>query len=466
MGSSPLPHIAIFPFLSKGHTIPLVHLAHLIRRRCLATLTFLTTPLNAPFLRSSLSDTDADVVELPFPGGVPGLPDGIESTDALPSIDLFLPFVAATKLLRPQFEHAVAGLPAVSFLISDGFYGWTTESAADLGLPRMVFYGMGSFAMTVSATVAREKPHAGLVSDDQPFPVPGFPQLQLTRNDMNPPFDDPNPSGPLHEFVTEQSIAAANSHGVVANTFYELEAAYTDRWNLHIGPRAWCVGPVCSARLQEPERGLSDSKLTRWLDARSATDRPVLYVAFGSQADVSAAQLNEIAVGLENSGADFLWVVRREGADQLGEGFEERVGDRGVVVREWVDQLEILRHGSVRGFVSHCGWNSVTESVCAGVPMLAWPMIAEQHLNAKFVVDVAGIGLRVRAGDGTKYGLVRREEVEEKVKELLFGEKGRMAAEKVKDLALASHKAMADGGSSASALEQMIDEVSGARKTD
>lgn len=346
-------------------------------------------------------------------------------------------------------------------MISDGFYGWTTASAANLGIPRMVFYGMGNFAMTVSATVAQEKPHAGVESDDQPFPVPGFPGLQLTRNDLNPPFDDPNPSGPLHEFVTEQAMAAGNSHGIVANTFYELEAAYTDRWNLHMGPKAWCVGPFCSARLQEEAERGSDGKLMRWLDARSATDRPVLYVAFGSQADVSAAQLEEIAVGLENSGADFLWVVRREGAG-LGEGFEERVGDRGMVAREWVDQLEILRHGSVRGFLSHCGWNSVTESVCAGVPILAWPMIAEQHLNAKFVVDVVGIGLRVRAGDGTKYGLVRREDVEEKVKELLFGEKGRMAAEKVKELALASHKAMADGGSSASALEQMIDEVSGA----
>ncbi|KAH0699261.1 hypothetical protein KY284_013476 [Solanum tuberosum] len=46
------------------------------------------------------------------------------------------------------------------------------------------------------------------------------------------------------------------------------------------------------------------------------------------------------------------------------------------MVTEWVDQREILSHGSVEGFLSNCDWNSVVESICA-----AWPMMADQHLN-------------------------------------------------------------------------------------
>ncbi|KAJ6817758.1 putative UDP-glycosyltransferase 90A2 [Iris pallida] len=245
MDSSSLPHIAIFPFLSRGHTIPLIHFAHMVHRRRLATLTFFTTPLNAPFLRDSLSAAPADIIELPFPEDVVGLPPGVESTDALPSISLFLPFVAATKSLRPHFERAVAGLPSdISFLISDGFYGWTTESASKLGFPRMVFYGMGGFAMAVSAAVARDKPHAGVDSYYEPFEVPAIPGLKITRAHLNPPFDDPEPSGPMHEFVTEQVTATVNCHGLVVNSFYELEADYVDLWNRlrDMKATAWCVG--------------------------------------------------------------------------------------------------------------------------------------------------------------------------------------------------------------------------------
>nr|CAD1826674.1 unnamed protein product [Ananas comosus var. bracteatus] len=61
----PIPRVAIFPFVSKGHTIPLVHLARLLHRRRLAAVTFLATPLNAPFVRRSLAPAEAAIVELP-----------------------------------------------------------------------------------------------------------------------------------------------------------------------------------------------------------------------------------------------------------------------------------------------------------------------------------------------------------------------------------------------------------------
>ncbi|KAL6318614.1 hypothetical protein AAG906_000692 [Vitis piasezkii] len=113
------------------------------------TVTVLTTPANSPSIRSSLLDTTISVVDLPFPVNIPGVPPGIESTDKLPFMSFFVPFVTATKLIQPHFKQVIAYLPTVHCIISDGFLGWTQQSADKLGIPRVLFYGMSNYAMTL-----------------------------------------------------------------------------------------------------------------------------------------------------------------------------------------------------------------------------------------------------------------------------------------------------------------------------
>ncbi|RWR85165.1 putative Polyprotein [Cinnamomum micranthum f. kanehirae] len=86
----------------NGHTIPLLHLVHLLHNRNII-VTIFTTPANSSFIRSSLTHTTVTVFELPFPQSPPNIPSGVESTDKLPSMSLSLPFVHATKLLQPYF---------------------------------------------------------------------------------------------------------------------------------------------------------------------------------------------------------------------------------------------------------------------------------------------------------------------------------------------------------------------------
>ncbi|XXG73356.1 hypothetical protein AAC387_Pa07g2288 [Persea americana] len=128
-----------------------------------------------------------------------------------------------------------------------------------------------------------------------------------------------------------------------------------------------------------------------------------------------------------------------------------------MVVREWVEQREVLKHEIVRGFLSHCGWNSVLESICAEVPILAWPMMAEELMNAKMVVEELGIGLRVKEEGGG--GVVGWEEVKEMVKELMVGERGKEVGKKVKELGKKAKRAVEEGGSSWRSLALMLDEV-------
>lgn len=58
---------------------------------------------------------------------------------------------------------------------------------------------------------------------------------------------------------------------------------------------------------------------------------------------------------------------------------------RGMCYSGWAPQMQILKHPAIGGFLSHCGWNSVLESTCAGVPFLTWPFNSEQHLDARSV---------------------------------------------------------------------------------
>ncbi|XP_058111739.1 UDP-glycosyltransferase 90A1-like [Magnolia sinica] len=450
-------HIVLFPFMSKGHTIPLIHLSHLLFNRGLI-ITIFTTPSNSPFIRHSLGRTQATIIDLPFPGDIPQLPAGVESTDQLPSMDLLLPFLEATKLFQSHFEKALQNLQGVICIISDGFLAWTQQSASKFNIPRVAFYGMNNYSMSICQTVIRDRPHKGITSNDQPFSLSSLPWLQITKNDLSYPFNDPDASGPFYDFVKETIEKLSESYGMIVNDFYELEPTYTDYWNCNFKPKAWCVGPLCLAM---PCAGIptKTSIEVQWLDERLSMKRSVLYIAFGTQAKMQSAQLAEIATGLERSGVDFLWVLKSNEVE-LGDGFEERVAGRGLVIRKWAAQMEILGHKSVRGFMSHCGWNSVMESVCAAVPILAWPMMAEQHLNAKMLVEELGIGLRIGAGHGEGGdGLVRSDDVEKMVRELMVGVKGKVVGEKVKEIGEAARRAMEEGGSSYRTLDLLIDDV-------
>ncbi|XP_042957819.1 UDP-glucose flavonoid 3-O-glucosyltransferase 7-like [Carya illinoinensis] len=110
----------------------------------------------------------------------------------------------------------------------------------------------------------------------------------------------------------------------------------------------------------------------------------------------------EIAMGLEASGQQFIWVVKKdknekEDEDWLPMGFEKRMEGKGLIIRGLAPQVLILDHEAVGGFVTHCGWNSTLEGVTAGLPMVTWPLFSEQFVNEKLVTEVLKIGVPVGA---------------------------------------------------------------------
>ncbi|KAB5521092.1 hypothetical protein DKX38_025411 [Salix brachista] len=434
-------HVILFPFMSKGHTFPLLDLARLLLRRPDFIVTVFTTSGNHSFIANSLSDTTAFIIDLPFPQNVPQIPADVESTDQLPSMSLFAPFALSTKLMQPDFEKAIETLPPVSFMVSDGFLWWTLDSAIKFGFPRLVSYGMCIYSSCLFKSATEHRLLFGPESDDELITLPQFPWIKVTRNDFDSSFTDSEPSGPLFEFNMACITAAMNSYGSISNSFYELEATFADHWNKESGNKAWCVGPLCLVDAPRAEREPHEKPTwIKWLDQKLQQGRSVLYVAFGSQVDISPQQLNEIAIGLKESRVNFLWVTRAKEVE-----LEESIGDRGIIVREWVDQREILMHKSVSSFLSHCGWNSVLEIICAGVPILAWPMMAEQPLNARMVAEEIRVGLRVETCNGSVRGFVKWEGLKKMVHELMEGEMGKEVRKNVKEHGEAAGKAMEVG---------------------
>ncbi|MCL7029613.1 hypothetical protein MKW94_000916 [Papaver nudicaule] len=461
--SSESPHVVILPFMAKGHTIPLLHLTRLLfLRRSNIAVTIFTTHANSPFIRQSLYDTKASIIDLTFPQNFhPEIPEGVESVDKLPSQSLLVPFAKGTKFLQPQFDVILESLrPNVSCIISDVFFPWSMEIASKLSIPRLDFDGASNFAMVFYDILMSQEFPVG--SDDEPFSViPSLPNIKLTKNDIEPEFSHPQP-GEHTDFYTEVVMATNKSKGIIRNSFYELEPEFVDYWNKENSPKAWSVGPLCL--LATKVLSLEKPMWIQWLDEMLEKEKSVLYVAFGSLAEVTIEQFREIAIRLENSGEHFLWVLRLPSImeDEFMSGFEERVKGRALLVKnQWVDQLGILSHECVKGFMSHCGWNSVLESVCESVPLLGFPILADQHLNARMVEEYFGIGVKVVARNGSVRGLFGSECIENKVKELMDieGEKGKAMRKNVQEFNEMARNAMVEGGSSWLTLNLLIDEV-------
>ncbi|KAF3635989.1 putative zeatin O-glucosyltransferase-like [Capsicum annuum] len=118
---------------------------------------------------------------------------------------------------------------------------------------------------------------------------------------------------------------------------------------------------------------------------------------------------------------------------ELLEGFEERIKEAGLVVREWAPQPEILAHSSTGRFISHCGWNSCIESITMGVPISAWPMHADQPRNSFLVTKVLKIGLLVREWE-KREELVSASSIENVVRKLMASEEGDAIRKRAEEL--------------------------------
>ena len=467
-GSSKKLRVLLIPFFASSHIGPFTELAVSLAtaRPQAVEATIAVTPANVSFVRSLLqryengSGIPVKVATYPFPA-VDGLPKGVENLGAAAQADAWRIDVAALSdtLMRPVQETLIRA-QSPDALVTDVHFMWNAGVCDELGVPCVTFNVIGAFS-----TIAMRH-LLGRVSNGEPEVVTTIPRFPAPEIRV--------PAVELPEYLRSQRKGGQSTFhrlyavqgdcfGLAVNTSPALEEHYC---GMYVGngyaKRAYMLGPVSLRLPSSPEA--DDSRYTDWLDSKPS--RSVVYVCFGSLAHVSDAQLDELALGLEASGMAFLWVVRMDKWSPP-ERWRERVGGRGMVVTAWAPQRAILGHRAVGAFVTHCGWNSVLETVAAGVPVLTWPIVFEQFITERLLTQVLGIGERLWP-DGAGVRSTRYEENEvipaQDVARALTtfmqpGGPGDAARRRVMELAAKVHAAVAEGGSSDRDLHRLIDDL-------
>ncbi|PUZ40589.1 hypothetical protein GQ55_9G436400 [Panicum hallii var. hallii] len=475
--------ILLMPFFATSHIGPFTNLAvHLAAARPdILEATVAVSTANAAVVQSALArqhspgrETAVRVATYPFPA-VDGLPPGVENLSTVKAADAWRISAAGfdEALMRPVQEGLIRE-HSPDAIISDMHFFWNTDVAADLGVPCVAFHVIGTFATTAihhlkgvdihgtarGGVVALPRAHGG---GDILIPLTELPEFLRSQQIID------GLDGPVLDRLTSSVSRCA---GRAVNTFFDLEQGYCEIFESSIKTRpSYFVGPLSLPPATAIRDGAGAGHLPpciEWLDRMPS--RSVVFLCFGSLTHVSNAQLVELALGLEASGKPFLWVIRDE-TWSPPDGWMDRVRERGMVVKGWAPQTRILEHQAVGAFVTHCGWNSVLETVSAGVPALTWPMVFEQFIIERLLTEVLAIGERlfpegagVRSTRSEENDLVPAEVVARAVTKFMEpGGGGDAARGRVKELSARARAAMAEGGASHRDLHRLIEDLVQAR---
>ncbi|KAF0906293.1 hypothetical protein E2562_009665 [Oryza meyeriana var. granulata] len=452
------PRVLVVPYPAQGHMLPLLDLVALLAARGLA-LTVAVTPGNIPLLAPLLAScppSSVATVTLPFPSSASELlPAGCgENTKDLPG-HLFRPFMAALAALRePLLAWCKAQRHRVTAVVSDMFTGWTQPLAAELSVPHVTFSSSGAHYLAVSHSLWRCLPRRRCLDDADEvvsFPdVPGSPSFPWHH--LSWLFRMYAAGDEVSDAIRQFFLWNLESSCFVANSFMAIEAAYVERPLPDLmEKKVFAVGPLSDAVGRCTDRGgkpaVAPASMAAWLDAFG--DGSVLYVSFGTQQALSPEQAALLADALARSSVPFVWAARSGTA--VPEGFEAATAPRGVVIRGWAPQVEILRHRAVGWFLTHCGWNSVLEAVASGVAMLTWPMSADQFTNAWLLAET-GVAVAVAEGADAMPDAGQMA----KAIASAIGNGGTSARERAVELGRRTAAAVAEGGSSYRDLEELV----------
>ncbi|EXB84476.1 UDP-glycosyltransferase 88A1 [Morus notabilis] len=468
--------MVLYPTPAIGHLIAMVELGKLIltsKPSLSIHILIATPPYNADDTAAYIAGVSTTTPSITF-HHLPPISLPPELSTASPHHEtLTFEVIRLNKPIVSQALLSISQNNTIHAFIMDLFCGSTLTVSADLNIPTYFFYTSGAASLssflylpTLHETIP--KSFKDLNNTLLHFPAtPPIPSL-----DMPKPLLDRHDKA--YQYFLESSANLPKSDGILVNTFESLEprALKAVREGLCVPhaptPPIYCIGPLITTKEQEG----SNSECLKWLDLQPR--HSVVFLCFGSLGLFSKEQLKEIAVGLERSGQRFLWVVRNPPPPQqknqsvaisesleieldslLPPGFLDRTKDRGLVVKNWAPQVEVLSHDSVGGFVTHCGWNSVLESICAGVPMVAWPLYAEQRFNRVVLVEEIQIALPMNESDD---GFVSASEVEKRVTELMASsESGGSLWKPALALKDEARAALSDGGSSRVALTKLTE---------
>ncbi|CAJ2635868.1 unnamed protein product [Trifolium pratense] len=464
-------HVVLLSSPGLGHLIPTIELAKrlLIHHNFKLTIIAIKSPTShaeSQILNSATNPSLYTIIQIPSPN----IPSNLSVTAHL---------CVTMRHAIPSIKSTLKNLPIrPSAFIVDIFGTESLTLAQELNIPKFVYVASNAWflSLLVYSPVLDEQIKGEYVVLKELLKIPGCKPIRPV--DLVDPMHNRNDLGYSEYLIIANNLS--KSDAVLVNTWDELQHRELKGLNGELSGllkvHVFAIGPL----VRQPESKLNQAteSVMKWLDKQPKES--VVYVSFGSGGTMSYEQMKEIALGLELSKQRFVWVVRvprGESADaaffttgcsdgfdgeldeikkHLPDGFLERIKNVGLLIQEWAPQVAILKHPSIGCFISHCGWGSVLESLTNGVPIIAWPLYAEQRMNAAFLVEELGVAVKTTMLPSKN--VVGREEIASLVKKIILEEqngKSNNVRDKVREIMVSGEKALYQGGSSYIALSQV-----------
>ncbi|XP_028087462.1 UDP-glycosyltransferase 91C1-like [Camellia sinensis] len=406
-------HAALVPFVGFGHLIPFYELSIALAKAGIH-VSFISTRNYIQRLPQLPPHLSSLITFVPLSWSTVGsnlLPEGIEATVDIPDGN-GEHLMAAFDLLKHPFKQFVIE-QSPDWIISDCISYWTVDVAKECHIPLVIFSAFSA------ATHVFFGPPEYLSGNGQR-------RLRSSPEDLtSPPWWVSFRSLVHHrryEAIGAIGIYTANASGIsfaerIARTLdgcravairgcRELEGEYFDLFGKFMGNKR--VIPTGVLLPEKPNKtpiaaahNGEWSKIFEWLDEQKP--KSVVFVGFGSECKLSRDQVYEIASGLESSELPFLWALRKPSwasndLDTMSPDFGRRTSGRGKVCIGWAPQIEILAHPSIGGSLFHGGWGSAIETLQFGHCMVVLPLIFDQPLNARLLVE-KGLAIEVERGE-------------------------------------------------------------------
>ncbi|KAI5428296.1 mogroside IE synthase [Lathyrus oleraceus] len=441
-------HCLVLSFPAQGHINPMLQFSKLLQQEGIK-ITLSTTIFFGNKLHKLPPSITLETISDGFDSG------GFSEAKSFRAyLDHFLQ--VGPQNLEKLIERLGRTNNPIDCVIYDAFYPWVLDVTKKLGIVGVPFLTQNAGVNSIYYHVLVGKLRVPL--DVEEVSLPELPRLRrrdlpsfLLNYEKDPTFLD---------LAVDQFSNLDQADWILCNSFYELDQEVID-WTKKIWPNFRTIGPSIPSMFldkrikHDEDYGATQYKTEEcmeWLNNKPKGS--VIYVSFGSLASLNEEQLEEVASGLKDCESYFLWVVRPSEETKLPKDFEKK-SQKGLVVT-WCSQLKVLAHESIGCFVTHCGWNSTLEALSLGVPIVAMPQWSDQATNAKFIVDVWKIGIRVPCDEKQ---VVRRNGMKECILEIMDGEKGIIIKSNVMRLKALATSAVGVGGSSYQNITEFVNSL-------
>ncbi|GAV69855.1 UDPGT domain-containing protein [Cephalotus follicularis] len=456
------PHILLVTFPSQGHINPGLQFAKRLTK--IGVKVTFSTSVSAHRRMTKNTTTESLISYAPFSDGYDeGFKSGVDDLNHfMMSMRRF-----GSQNLKAIISEKINQGPPFTSIVYSILIPWVGKLARELHIPSTHLWNQPATLFDIYYDYFRG--YGDVITDhiSDPSYVVNLPHLPpLATRDLPSFFSPSNQySFALTLFKEQFEILDEETNPkVLVNTFDALEAeplSAVDKYKLvGVGPlipSAFLDGKDPSDTSFGGDLFKGSKDYIEWLNTKP--EASVIYVSFGSISVLSRTQMEEMGRALLDTGRPFLWVIREGGVDGQEKekdklSCKEELEKQGMIV-PWCTQVEVLSHPSVGCFVTHCGWNSTSESLASGVPVVACPQWTDQTTNAKLIADVWKTGVRLIRNEE---GIAKAPEMKRCLEVAMENEELRRNAKKWKDLA---REAAKEGGSSYKNIKEFVDEVNG-----